>query len=318
MNFSIVQSSFEAAAKQAGLLGTLFWWDLGANRIDHDALVERARAAGLDAALLPAAVKPSTAFKRAWHTAARRISDDLLVREIAETPDQIVVAVVREHPDVANLDLRYQVLARAAFAKRAATVSLLEPHPVLDPLPALFAHYSAITTEDIRAMVLAFVRRSGVSIRHAGGVYFIPPALSGTLRALTDVLGEVGANTVWVLPVANLGNAAVTLGALARDTLDAEITAVEAELAAFDARDVDTRDSTLQRRLKRFDELRARTNLMAGALSFRADALHEKLVALEGDVKRRLLGEALTLPISPTIGLSSEQPIEAFDADVGF
>ncbi|MCC7111077.1 MAG: hypothetical protein IT382_17420 [Deltaproteobacteria bacterium] len=38
----------------------------------------------------------------------------------------------------------------------------------------------------------------------------------------------------------------------------------------FDVRDVDTRDSTLQRRLKRFDELRARTNLMAGALSFRA------------------------------------------------
>lgn len=95
----------------------------------------------------------------------------------------------------------------------------------------------------------------------------------------------IGSNTTWTLPIANLGDAAATLGSLARDTLDAEIAAVETELATFDASDVETRDSTLQRRLKKFDELRGRTNLMAGALSFRADALLEKLIALESDVK---------------------------------
>lgn len=120
MNFGKVQSSFEAVAQQAGLLGTLFWWDLGNNRVDHAALVTRADAAGLDRALLPSAVKPATAFKRAWRAAARRISDDLMVREIADTPDQIVVAVVREHPDVAALDLRYEVLGRARASSRTS------------------------------------------------------------------------------------------------------------------------------------------------------------------------------------------------------
>lgn len=318
MNFGKVQSSFAAAAKEAGLLGTLFWWDLGNNRIEHRALVDHADRAGLDKALLPSAVKPATAFKRAWRAAARRSSDDLLLREIAETPDQLTVAVVREHPDVLNLDLRYQVLARATFDKKTENIALLENHDILDGLGALFDHYSALTTEDIRAMVLGFVRTSGLSIRHAGGVYFIPPALSDTLRALTEVLRNVGANTTWALPVADLGEAAATLGSLARDTLDAEIAAVEAELAAFDASDVETRDSTLQRRLKKFDELRGRTNLMAGALSFRSDALLEKLVALENDVKRRLVGgpsqQSLASP-KPDTATIARAP---YDADVGF
>lgn len=319
MNFGKVQSSFEAAAKQAGLLGTLFWWDLGNNRIDHKQFVERANDAGLDNALLPAPVKAATAFKRAWRAAARRTGDDLLLREIAETPDQLVVAVVREQPDVLNLDLRYQVLARAAFNKKTESIALLERNEILEGLDALFEHYSAITTEDVRAMVLGFVRRSGLSIRSAGGVYFIPPTLSNTLRALIDVMKAIGSNTTWTLPIANLGDAAATLGSLARETLDAEIAAVEAELAAFDASDVATRDSTLQRRLKKFDELRGRTNLMAGALSFRADALLEKLIALEGDVKRRLVGDqpALAAPETSTVDRVPDAP-DVFDAEAGF
>lgn len=158
-----------------------------------------------------------------------------------------------------------------------------------------------------------------MSIRHAGGVYFIPPSLSDTLRALSDVLRRTGNNTTWTLPIANLGDAAIMLGTLARETLDAEITAVEAELAAFDASDVETRDSTLQRRLKKFDELRGRTNLMAGALSFRADALHEKLIALESDVKRRLVGDqpAFTPPQIGSDDHAHDAP-DVFDADAGF
>lgn len=317
MNFGKVKTSFEAAAQKTGLLGTLFWWDLGNNRVDHKVLVRHAQQAGLDDSLLPPAVKPSTAFKRALRAAARRIGEELLLREIADTPDQIVVAVVREDPDILNLDLRYQVLARATFSKKTETIAVLENHAILDALPALFDHFSAITTEDVRNMVLAFVKKSGLSIRHAGGVYFIPPSLSPTLDALCAVLRAVGSNIVWTLPIADLGEASVTLGALAKETLDAEVAAVEAELAAFDARDVQTRDSTLERRLKKFDEIRGRANLMAGALAFRSDALHEKLASLEAEVRRRLCGEAVSVPgehFDPR-----EHPASApFDADVGF
>ena len=43
-----------------------------------------------------------------------------------------------------------------------------------------------------------------------GGVYFIPPTLGDTLRALSDVLHAIGANTTWALPIANLGDASET------------------------------------------------------------------------------------------------------------
>ncbi|MBI1944689.1 MAG: hypothetical protein HYS27_03275 [Deltaproteobacteria bacterium] len=197
MNFAKLQHSFAATAEKTGLLGTLFWWDLGNDRVDHGKLLEHAQAAGLEPALLPSPVKPAAAFRRAWRSAAHRLESDLLLRQIVETPDQLVVGVVKEKSDVTNLGLRYEVLARASFDKMTCGLSILEKHPVIDALPVLFQHYPAITTEDIRAMVLAFVKKSGLFIRHAGGVYFIPPRLSQTLGALTEVLRCIGPNTVW-------------------------------------------------------------------------------------------------------------------------
>lgn len=314
MNFAKLQTSFATAAEKTGLLGTLFWWDLGHNRIEHNKLVEHAKTAGLDQELLPSAVKPASAFRRAWRSAAHRIESDLLLRQVAETPDHLVVGVVKEKPDITNLDLRYEVLARASFDKKTHGLTILEKHPVIDALPGLFQHYSAITTEDVRAMVLTFVKKSGLSIRHAGGVYFIPPGLSQTLAALTEVLRAIGQNTVWTLPVADLGDAGDTLAALAKETLDAEISTVEAELAAFDARDIEVRSGTLERRLEKFEELRARTTLMAGALSFRADGLLEKLTLLEGDVKQKLFGIP-AVPVAPQPLAAADEP---YDVDVGF
>ena len=43
MNFTKLQTTFAAAAEKSGLLGTLFWWDLGQNRIEHNKLVEHAQ-----------------------------------------------------------------------------------------------------------------------------------------------------------------------------------------------------------------------------------------------------------------------------------
>jgi hypothetical protein len=130
MNFKQIESTFEAAAKQTGLLGSLFWWDLGNNRIEHASLKEHARNAGLSEELLPAPVKAVNAFRRAWRAAARRIDADILLRQVAETPEHIVVAEVREHPDVTNLDLRYEVLARVSFDKKTERVLILERTPL--------------------------------------------------------------------------------------------------------------------------------------------------------------------------------------------
>jgi hypothetical protein len=135
---------------------------------------------------------------------------------------------------------------------------------------------------------------------------------------LTEVLKATGPNTVWALPIADIGPASATLRALAEQTLEAEIGAVEKELAAFDASDMETRDSTLERRLKKFEELRGRTNLMAGALSFRADALLEKLTLLEGDVKMKLLGEHIDVDVVDAAAAHDPQQLEVFDAEVGF
>ncbi|MBI1944688.1 MAG: hypothetical protein HYS27_03270 [Deltaproteobacteria bacterium] len=54
---------------------------------------------------------------------------------------------------------------------------------------------------------------------------------------------------------------------------------------------------------------------MAGALSFRADALLEKLTLLESDVKRKLFGLPAPGPTPTAVAPELEEP---YDADVGF
>src|SRR5690606_26295887 len=131
------------------------------------------------------------------------------------------------------------------------------------------------------------------------------------LQAMASVVGDIGTNRVFSLPLIDHDGAKDTLAEMARVTLDEEIRAVEQELEAFAASDNETRESTLARRIERFDGLRARVGLFATTLSFKADALNERIAHLQGGLRHRLgmpTPEPTAVPDAP----------KAFDEAVGF
>ncbi len=293
MNFTKIKSIAEKALAQGDHLGTLAWWSLNGATIETAALAAKAKSAGLDDRYLPKAIKPVAAFRRAWRHAARKCPAGLMLREIGETPDRIEVGLVKEEADVEHARLDYDVVGHITFEKASETMVVRQPSEITAEVQRLYGVHHDHGSEDIRGMLTGLMREAGVSIRDAGGVYFVPPTFAGTLAAMCTVVEGIGHNHVFTLPVADVGDAKATLAEVARATLDDEIRALEAELDAFAAGGAETREGTLARRLTKFDELRSRVALFSSCLSFKADGLVEKIGGLQGDLRDRLNGRAL-------------------------
>ena len=314
MNYAKLKNVQDNAVAQGGeLLGHFCWWSLNGAMIDHAALIAKAKAAGLDERFLPKPIKEVAAFRRAWRHAARKCPAGLMLREIGETSDRIEVALVKEQADVNQVRLDYDVVSHITFDKGNETIAVRNANDVTDEILRLDQMHHSHGSDDLRAMLTMLMREAGVSIRDGGGVYFLPPSFSSTLAAMSAVIDGVGHNKVFSLTIADVSGARQTLTDLAKETLDDEIRALEAELDAFAESTVETRDGTLARRLQRFDELRSRVALFSGCLSFKADALVEKIGSMQEDLRDKLNGRVLDKAMA-----TAPKGAAALDDVVGF
>ncbi|MBI2378915.1 MAG: hypothetical protein HYV07_33280 [Deltaproteobacteria bacterium] len=170
-----------------------------------------------------------------------------------------------------------------------------------------------------------FLSEAGVSLRDSGGVYFVPAQFNGQLTAVCNVVGDVGPhNKTFVLPIVDMPAAQATLREVTEASLDDEIRALEEELKSFDLDKV--RDSTLERRLVAFHDLKARVGMFSSVLSFKADGLNRRLSCINAELRRSLGLEApqvpderdeldtVTVPIPPP----RRVPITPVSPEIGF
>ena len=164
-------------------------------------------------------------------------------------------------------------------------------------------------------MLTTFLREAGVSLRESGGVYFVPATHQATLDALCAVVEAAGNNQTFLLPIVDSVEGKKTLRKVAKRSLDDEIRQLHEELQRFDREKV--RESTLQRKLDGFDELRSRVNLFARVLSFKADSLNNKISGIQSALRGELNGTPAPAPtpIRPAPQPSAAEPLAA---DVGF
>ncbi len=316
MNFNALRSAQDSLRLAPGAreLGSLLWWELSSTRIDHPQLVATAQQHGLDVKYLPAEIKPVQAFRRAWRHANTKLAEGLMLRPIVENTDEIVIGLVREKPDGARKSLDYDVLARIAFSKIEEKIRSDLEHVVVVHVRELLQHHLAHTTEDVRLMMTSFMAEAGVSLREAGGVYFVLSAHQRQLDALCSVVEAIGKNRTYRLPIVDAAATRVTLSEVTQRSLGDEVLELEEELTAFNLESV--RDSTLERRLEAFERLRARAGLFAHVLAFKADGLGARIASMESTIRQRLGIEPLPAPTRA----KQSKPVttKAFAADVGF
>lgn len=319
MTFQRLRSAQDRLADAGGRpLGSLLWWSLNGNRIGHDKLEHLAAQHQLPARHLPNPIKPTQAFRRAWRHTASKLANGQMLRPIADTADEVVIGLVQEVPDEITRDLDYDVLARITFDKHAAAITSDRETIVAESLKQMYRHHLAHTTADVRSILTSFLGESGVSLREHGGVYFVPADRQRTLDALCAVVEAAGNNRTFQLPIVDTPEGKATLRSVAERTLDDEVRQLQEQLDRFD--DDKVRDSTLERKLEAFEDLRRRTVMFGRVLSFKADDLNKRISVVQASLRQRLGIEPITTqsqPDDPSPRSRASLPVP-FATDVGF
>ena len=319
MTFQRLRSAQDRLADAGGKpLGSLIWWSLNGNRIGHDQLEHLAAQHHLHARYLPNPIKPTQAFRRAWRHTASKLANGQMLRPIADTADEVVLGLVQERPDEATRDLDHDVLARITFDKTPATIRADRETIVAESVRQMYRHHLAHTTSDIRSILTSFLSESAVSLREHGGVYFVPADRQRTLDAVCAVVEAAGNNRTFQLPIVDTPEGKATLRSVTQKTLDDEVRQLQEQLERFD--DDKVRDSTLERRLEAFEDLRSRAVMFGRVLSFKADSLNDRIGAIQTSLRQRLGIEPIITqpqPDDPSPRSRASLPVPCA-TDVGF
>lgn len=138
-----------------------------------------------------------------------------LIRKVGSDEDFVVKNVVREIVDEENHRLDLQVIGELRFHKRLYTIEgkpvLTDtefPQLVIEVKKYYIAKANLLTAYTIREgyrRALEGPMRS-ISVRTAGGVYFVPPSQSDALRGLEALSADIPGISFHVLPLLDDGN----------------------------------------------------------------------------------------------------------------
>lgn len=247
--------------------------------------------------LLPEGLKPDNA----WQYACRRATgmEDHLLRQISKTKGEITWGLVKEEKDENNNLLRYQQVSRLTLNRTTGNPTYSDPYNVyVRKVDAKFNELvGSVTTDDIRKMVMDICKdKNGVPV---GTAWFVPAAHADLMRAMRALVEQLGESEMWLLPIYDSEEARESIGKATRADLQDQINEIKAEIEEFSAEQ--TRPSTLQRRLRKFEELRNTAKLYASMVSM----VHTDLESQIGKLEKTVV-EMLNMRQSPQDSKDSE------------
>jgi hypothetical protein len=273
-------------------LGDLLWWTLAGAEIARAQLEAIWSAEGLAAEDLPDA--PTA--EKALRTAVRECQagrHDYLLRLGKQDDAEVVYAVVLESRD-GNGNVRHAQEARITL-DRAAPGRLGSDDAGHRLVAAVSTAYDRLlnvhTADDVRRAILRTLGRcAAVTLRDAGGVYWVPSPHATTLRSLQGAVARIGTSQLAIVPIHETAAANRELGKAARASIEEEIAHLREELDAF--LEGSPRAATLAHRLDRFNDLRSRAQLYHSVLKVQVDDLDSAITKLTADVEGMLRAKA--------------------------
>ena len=275
-------------------LGSLTWWSLSNNRMEYSKLEGLAEKYDLNKKYLPAQIRPAGAFRRAWRHSCSKLAEGMMLRQITDSDTEIVIGLVKEKPDEKAHDLDYMVEARIIFDKKSHMITSDYENGTSSMIRELYSYHQDLTTSDIRNMMISFLKESSIRIRESGGVYFVSQQYQKTLEALSNVVQSAGDNVVYTLPIFDTKSSKQTLRNIAKATLDDELRLLAADIGNFDKEKM--RQSTIDRKLEAFENIRNRAKMFSRILSFKAKSFDEKITELQNSLRRDLGLESVSIP----------------------
>jgi hypothetical protein len=321
----------EAATSQLPLIGFTVLWRLEGIRINHSDLEQALQSAGFDK-YLPDPPTPRVALRRAlaeWIKTKQRTARTLqlqvgdvdqdesggtrrrtLIRVIDRAgSEHLVYALVAEDIDFSALGLSYGTALRILLNKKTGEMicttdaegvidAQRESQQVTDELMPYWRQYRDLfIARDLSQMVREIIGgMNAVSLRQAGGVYFVPESERDSLFHLRQLVASIphvagSESFVCVLGVPDAVEARRGLSRAVHAGLLDEINSLRGDLGRLSESGDRLREKTIAQRLVIYKQLKAKAEMYQELLGMRHDEVRAGIAGLEREALNLLSGD---------------------------
>jgi len=250
---------------------------------------------------MPDQIKPKNAFQKACRQAmvdTSKSSDNRrsITKLIIDGVDRLIYGVVdlNVHEKQESIDPDFS--DKVWFNKKNYSVESEKNHPlsrrVVDIYNSLLGEY---TTRDVSRMIVKTLDSlASISLRDAGVIYFVPVAFENDLMALQNVVNDLGSSNMRVYALgAGDGNEA-NIESAAKSQIADKIERMKADITELKQSIVDgsikgkTIDNSIEVRVRRFNELKTKCQVLADALKIKAELLEGDLGQVQEMMDREL------------------------------
>ena len=328
-------NSVEASTSQFPLIGYTVFWRLAGIRVSHPDLDRALQATGLYK-YLPDPPTPRVALRRAlaeWIKAKKRIARELQLQPDAEDQDEngggrrrtlirvinragsehLVYALVAEDVDFSALGLSYGTALRILLHKKTGEMicttdaegvidAQRESQQVTNELMPYWRQYRDLfIARDLSEMMREIVDgMNAVSLRQAGGVYFVPASERDSLLRLRQLIADIPQVTgldpfVCALGVPDAVEAKRGLSKAVHAGLLDEINSLRGDLGRLSESGDRLREKTIAQRLVIYKRLKAKAEMYQELLGMRQDQVRDGIAGLEREAQNLLSTDAVPL-----------------------
>ncbi|TWT58930.1 hypothetical protein KOR42_23170 [Thalassoglobus neptunius] len=256
--------------------------------VEFSLLKEAVAHAGLDSKLLTEML-PRHAFARA----ANRLEENRIVRKVDEDSTLIRFQLTSEFLDSENHELHYHREATVSVQKKTGIVESDVSEVAARIQSLLDAELKVRKSADVTRLIQRiFDKHSGdlVSIRDAGGAYFVPSNQEEIVVRVSDFLVKIDGK----LRRFKIGAAdESTSGSIADSMTDHFHKLISDFRGTLEIVTPDSSESVLRRRRDRIQELRFKLSTFRDMLQENADGIHSALNEAEQEFGNRRTGESL-------------------------
>lgn len=297
----------DLTVKEAGEhLGDLIWWTLSDVRIAPGMFKELLIKNGFDEKLCPD-YNSDTAFNRICRLRQQRF-DDHILRLISHenTIKQVVWGIIREVKDQKSKKLQHYHVASLTLdeVKNQLSVDVsTDPYIVsqegwieqgiriAEEIKKVYYEWDGLLSDqEVRPILMKLLKESSsLTVREAGGVYFIPGNFAKISRGMYDIIQRIGSSSAFLFAIYDDENSRKNLTGITKMSIEEELQKLFEEIEKFDLK---TRASTVNKRLEEFQNIRNKANLYKSMLKITDAEIENKINELETKAKAVIIQKA--------------------------
>lgn len=298
----------DALASGSHKLGCLTWYDSRDVNVTPTRLKMLFDKHGLDTRHFPQDIKPKNAFQKSVRKAIADVSksnDDrrCIAKLIVDGESKLVYGVVDLNVHELSESIDPDFSDKVWLDKNSFSVSYEHGHELSKKVKNLFDQLCGeYTTRDVSRMIVKTMDRlCSVPLRDAGVIYFVPVEFDKELRALQNVVNDLGNCNMRVYTIGTHDGNVEGIEKAAKSQIQDKISKLKDEIEDLKISISDgtvkgkTIENSVEVRRRKFNELKMRCLILSDTLRIKADSLEGDL----GEIDKMIAQELETLIAGP-------------------